>query len=37
MVRSKMFERSAWWSELRCPEPGVRTISTSSPWSLKKP
>src|SRR5262245_56429099 len=37
MVRSKMFERSAWWSELRCPEPGVFTISTSRPWSRNKP
>src|SRR5690349_4129840 len=32
-----MFERSAWWSEFFCPEPGVVMISTSSPWSLKKP
>src|SRR5689334_3410256 len=37
MVRSKMFERSAWWSEFFWPEPGVVMISTSSPWSLKKP
>src|SRR5712692_2977584 len=37
MVRSKMLERSAWWSESRWPEPGVRMISTSSPWSLKNP
>src|ERR1051326_4950786 len=37
MVRSKMFERSAWWSEFAWPEPGVRRISTSSPWSRKKP
>src|SRR5689334_19870855 len=32
-----MFERSAWWSESFCPEPGVFRISTSSPWSPKKP
>src|SRR5438045_4981210 len=32
-----MFERSAWWSEFFWPEPGVVMISTSSPWSLKKP
>src|ERR1044071_4596876 len=37
MVRSKMFERSAWWSEFAWPEPGVRRISTSRPWSRKKP
>ena len=37
MVRSKMLERSALWSESRLPYPGVRTISTSSPWSRKKP
>src|SRR4029077_8206361 len=37
MVRSKMFSRSAWWSELRWPEPGVLRISTSSPSSRKKP
>src|SRR5258706_7206835 len=37
MVRSKMFERSAWWSESRCPEPGVLMISTARPWSRKKP
>src|SRR5207247_6116507 len=32
-----MLERSAWWSESFCPEPGVLMISTSSPWSRKKP
>src|SRR5882672_2844041 len=37
MVRSKMLERSAWWSESFCPEPGVLMISTSRPWSRKKP
>src|SRR5262245_66216716 len=37
MVRSNTLARSAWWSESRCPEPGVFTISTSSPWSRKKP
>src|ERR687896_1211293 len=37
MVRSKTLGRSAWWSESRWPEPGVFTISTSSPWSRKKP
>src|SRR5438034_10451369 len=37
MVRSKMFSRSAWWSESRCPDPGVFRMSTSSPSSRKKP
>src|SRR5947199_4753514 len=37
MVRSKMFERSAWWSESFWPEPGVVMMSTSSPWSPKNP
>src|SRR5256885_7153544 len=37
MVRSKILERSAWWSESRCPEPGVRMISTSRPWSPNRP
>src|SRR6267143_3678899 len=37
MVRSNTLARSAWWSESRWPEPGVRTISTSRPSSLKKP
>src|SRR5687768_9831427 len=37
MVRSKMLGRSAWWSESRCPEPGVFTISTSRPSSRKNP
>src|SRR3954471_11493753 len=37
MVRWKTLERSAWWSESFCPEPGVLRISTSSPWSRKKP
>src|SRR3979411_2228589 len=37
MVRSKMFSRSAWWSESRCPGPGVFRMSTSSPSSRKKP
>src|SRR5687767_6521791 len=37
MVRSKTLARSAWWSESRWPEPGVLTISTSRPWSRKKP
>src|SRR6267143_3689394 len=37
MVRSNTLARSAWWSESRWPEPGVRTISTSQPSSLKKP
>src|SRR6266702_4337682 len=37
MVRSKTFSRRAWWSEFRCPEPGVLRMSTSSPSSLKKP
>src|SRR5690349_15402412 len=37
MVRSKMLSRSAWWSESRCPDPGVFSISTSSPSSRKKP
>src|ERR687896_1810042 len=37
MVRSKTLGRSAWWSESRWPEPGVFRISTSSPWSRKKP
>src|SRR6266850_3165129 len=32
-----MFERSAWWSESRWPEPGVLMISTSRPSSRKKP
>src|SRR5439155_22691123 len=32
-----MFERSAWWSEFFWPEPGVLMISTSRPWSRKKP
>src|SRR6266496_4236743 len=37
MVRAKTFSRRAWWSEFRCPEPGVLRMSTSSPWSRKKP
>src|SRR5690348_9204400 len=37
MVRSKILARSAWWSESRCPEPGVLMISTARPWSRKKP
>src|SRR5919201_3344087 len=37
MVRSKILARSAWWSESRCPEPGVLMISTSRPSSRKKP
>src|SRR5437764_8409541 len=37
IVRSKILARSARWSESFCPEPGVLMMSTSSPWSPKKP
>src|SRR5258708_19920241 len=37
MVRSNTLARSAWWSESRWPDPGVRMMSTSSPWSRKNP
>src|SRR5258707_11080606 len=37
MVRSNTLARSAWWSESRWPVPGVRMMSTSSPWSRKNP